>query len=86
MEASDGDCVGQVDANADKLDCMMCLVFQHLERRVAASDFKQVWRCLASGFFASVLSTHRSKFTQYIMWYLCKEVGISLPSFQNTLS
>ena len=53
-----------VDETADKLDSMMELTFQHLERRGAAGQLGAAWDTLLGAFERSVLLTHRSKFTQ----------------------
>lgn len=57
----------RVDETADKLDSMMELTFQHLERRMAAGQGNSAWDTLLGAFERCVLLTHRSKFTQVRM-------------------
>ncbi|PNH03401.1 RNA polymerase I-specific transcription initiation factor RRN3 [Tetrabaena socialis] len=60
-----------VDEMANKLDSMMELAFEHLAKRIAAGDQRQVWETLLSAFERTVLNTHRSKFTQFLLFYSC---------------
>lgn len=60
-----------VDETADKLDSMMELTFQHLERRGAAGQLGAAWDTLLGAFERSVLLTHRSKFTQVRRLWAC---------------
>ncbi|PRW34096.1 RNA polymerase I-specific transcription initiation factor RRN3-like [Chlorella sorokiniana] len=62
-----------VDETADKLDSMMELTFQHLERRGAAGQLGTAWDTLLGAFERSVLLTHRSKFTQFLLFYACRQ-------------
>lgn len=61
------------DEMADKLDHMMKIMFQFLEQECtenkdqAANVFQQVLRV----FDRSILHTHRSKFPQFLVFYLC---------------
>ena len=54
----------RVDETADKLDSLMELTFQHLQRRQAAGQLGAAWDTLLGAFERCVLLTHRSKFTQ----------------------
>ena len=49
---------------ADKLDSMMELTLEHLQRRTAAGQGAAAWDTLLGAFERCVLLTHRSKFTQ----------------------
>ncbi|KAG2436969.1 hypothetical protein HXX76_006484 [Chlamydomonas incerta] len=60
-----------VDEMANKLDSMMELAFEHLGKRIAAGELRQLWDTLLSAFERSILNTHRSKFTQFLVFYAC---------------
>ncbi len=60
-----------VDEMADKLDSMMELAFEHLNRRISAGQLRQVWDTLLASFERTILNTHRSKFTQFLLFYAC---------------
>ncbi|GLC47104.1 hypothetical protein PLESTF_001444200 [Pleodorina starrii] len=60
-----------VDEMANKMDSMMELAFEHLEKRIAAGHLRQAWETLLSAFERTILNTHRSKFTQFLLFYTC---------------
>lgn len=61
-----------VDETANKLDSMMELMFAHLQRRAEqAGGMQQLWDTLLGIFERTILNTHRSKFTQYILFFIC---------------
>ncbi|KXZ57030.1 hypothetical protein GPECTOR_1g930 [Gonium pectorale] len=60
-----------VDEMANKMDSMMELAFEHLNRRLAAGDLRQLWDTLLSAFERTILNTHRSKFTQFLLYFAC---------------
>ncbi|KAI3426053.1 hypothetical protein D9Q98_008021 [Chlorella vulgaris] len=64
-----------VDETADKLDSLMELSFGHLQRRHAAAGqpTKGAFETLLAAFERSVLLTHRSKFTQFLLFYSCRQ-------------
>ena len=62
-----------VDEAVDKLDSLMELVLDHVARRCAAGQLAQVWATLMAAFERSLLHTHRSKFTQYLLFRACAE-------------
>ncbi|GBF88999.1 hypothetical protein Rsub_01498 [Raphidocelis subcapitata] len=62
-----------VDEAVDKLDSMMELVLQHMARRCEAGQLPQLWATLLAAFERSLLHTHRSKFTQYLLFRACAE-------------
>ena len=75
-----------VDETADKLDSMMELTLQHLSRRMMAGQLLLVWETLLASFDRTVLHTHRSKFTQFLMFYLLRHAPDScLQSFLHFL-
>eukprot|EP00887_Chlorella_sp_A99_P008082 scaffold12.g8082.t1 len=60
----------------DKLDSMMELTFAHLQRRVGAGQLAQAWATLLAAFERSVLHTHRSKFAQFLLFFLCRAAPV----------
>ncbi|GFR40492.1 hypothetical protein Agub_g1060 [Astrephomene gubernaculifera] len=60
-----------VDEMANKMDSMMELAFEHLGKRIAAGELRRLWDTLLSAFERTVLNTHRSKFTQFLLFYTC---------------
>lgn len=59
-----------VDETADKLDSMMELTLGHLNRRLAAGQLLLVWNTILAAFDRTVLHTHRSKFTQFVVFHI----------------
>ena len=59
--------------SAEKLDALMGLVFEHLGRRCEAGQLRAAWETTLHTFQRTILHTHRSKFTQYLLWYLCEK-------------
>ncbi len=51
----------------------MGLVFEHLGRRCEAGQLQAAWNTTLHTFQRAILHTHRSKFTQYLLWYLCEK-------------
>jgi hypothetical protein len=51
----------------------MGLVFEHLGRRCEAGQLAAAWATTLHTFQRTILHTHRSKFTQYLLWYLCEK-------------
>eukprot|EP00798_Chlamydomonas_sp_ICE-L_P000589 gene589-2011_t len=63
-----------VDRAANKLDSMMELTFQHLAHRCQVSEHHmQLWDVLLGIFERSILNTHRSKFTQFLIFFVCMQ-------------
>lgn len=60
---------------AEKLDALMSLVLAHLEQRCEQGQLAGAWSTLLHAFERGILDTHRSKFTQYLLWYLCRQVS-----------
>ena len=59
--------------SAEKLDALMGLVFEHLGRRCEVGQLHAAWATTLHTFQRTILHTHRSKFTQYLLWYLCEK-------------
>ena len=64
----------QTDETAEKLDSMMFLVFEYLRTRATQGQLQRTWQAVLDSFFTTVLNTHKSKFTQYLLWYLLDQV------------
>ncbi|EGZ20934.1 hypothetical protein PHYSODRAFT_328981 [Phytophthora sojae] len=76
----------QVDEMADKLDQMMLVMFEHIEQCTAApdaatdasneeTDVRQaalIFKYLLKVFEHSILNTHRSKYPQFLLFYVCR--------------
>jgi len=75
-EASTSGCHATTET-AEKLDALMELVFKHLEHRCEQGQLSGAWTTLLHTFGQSILDTHRSKFTQYLLWYLCRQASCS---------
>ena len=60
-----------LDETADKLDGMMDIVFAHLGRRISAGDFDNTLQTLLRALQTSLLQTYKSKFTQFLIFYVC---------------
>ena len=80
----------QIDETAEKLDSMMTQVFQYISRCQQSGQLVTTWQALLDSFFITVLNTHRSKFTQYLLWYILDMVRTSQKykstSFENSKS
>jgi RNA polymerase I-specific transcription initiation factor RRN3 len=61
-----------VDETADKLDSMMEMTMEHLERRVVAGQLPATWDTTLGAFERTILHTHRSKFVQFLVFYLAR--------------
>lgn len=83
----------KVDEMADKLDQMMVIMFAHIEQIVGASGLDggaselnvqkaaSVFKFLLKVFEHSILNTHRSKYPQFLLFYVCRMD----PQFQDVL-
>jgi len=67
----------QVDEAAEKLDSMMTQVFQFISNCCLKGQLGATWQALLDSFFATVLNTHRSKFTQFLLWQILHQVSES---------
>ena len=65
-----------VDETADKMDSLMEMTMAHLRHRISHGEIQNVWRSLLQAFESVVLHTHRSKFTQFIMFYVASQSPI----------
>jgi len=55
---------------AEKMDSLMELLLAHFKRRIMRGEVQNVWKSLLDAFDSIVLQTHRSKFTQYAVFYV----------------
>ena len=67
----------EVDEMAEKLDCVMLLLFEHLDRVVGRdggeegrADAAQLFEGLAPTLEGPILATHRCKYVQFVLFYL----------------
>ncbi|KAM5547044.1 RNA polymerase I-specific transcription initiation factor RRN3 [Rosa sericea] len=56
---------------AEKLDTLMVLTFEHLESCEAGGRLSEVFKTLLETFRNKVLTTCKSKFVQFVMFYAC---------------
>jgi RNA polymerase I-specific transcription initiation factor RRN3 len=62
-----------VDEMADKLDSLMLLIMEYVERRINSNLFNayNLYYVLSRAFESSILITHKSKFVQFLLLHLC---------------
>ncbi|MCO5571465.1 hypothetical protein L7F22_025205 [Adiantum nelumboides] len=58
-------------AVADKMDVLMDMTLQHLQKCVEAGRIEQVFSTLMTSFQSTILDTFKSKFTQFLIFYVC---------------
>ena len=63
-----------IDETADSLDSLMELTFDHLVWRCQAGQLQRTWAVMLSAFERTLLHTYRSKFTQFLVYYMCQQV------------
>lgn len=56
---------------ADKMDVLMELTLDHLKACVDEGRLPQVYDTLMHSFQSTILTTHKSKFTQFLVFFLC---------------
>lgn len=63
----------KVDEMAEKLDTLMYLIFDHLQALITSRQKspRQCFQMIMSTFESVILTTHRCKFVQFIIVYLC---------------
>ena len=70
----------QLPEVADTMDSLMELTFQHLAQRCAAGQLRTAWSALLVALDRALLATHRSKFTQFLLWFVAQQVrGARIP-------
>ena len=73
-----------IDETADTLDSLMELTFDHLLWRCNdAAQLQRTWAVMLAAFDRTLLHTYRSKFTQFLVYYMCQQVS-ALP--ETTIS
>ncbi|CAM6032913.1 unnamed protein product, partial [Sphagnum compactum] len=60
-----------LDEMADKMDLMMDMTFNHLQMCVNQGHCNLVFETLIWSFQTTILDTHKSKFTQFLIFYVC---------------
>ncbi|KAI5067231.1 hypothetical protein GOP47_0017759 [Adiantum capillus-veneris] len=68
---SDGERRLSLCAVADKMDILMDMTLQHLQKCVEAGRIEQVFSTLMASFQSTILDTYKSKFTQFLIFYVC---------------
>jgi len=63
-----------IDETADCLDSLMELTFDHLLWRGNAGQQQRAWAVMLSAFERTLLHTYRSKFIQFLVYYMCQQV------------
>ena len=64
-----------IDETADTLDSLMELTFDHLLWRCSeAGQLPRTWAVMLAAFDRTLLHTYRSKFTQFLVYYMCQQV------------
>lgn len=58
--------------NAAKLDVLIDLFISYINNRRSEADMDNLFAILLRIFDATILSTHKSKYTQFIIFYMCK--------------
>jgi len=63
----------RVDEMAEKLDSLMFLLFQHLQKCSMSSSMEpsRLYRMIIKTFYSIILTTHRSKYVQFVIFLLC---------------
>uniref|UniRef100_A0A0C9S8N3 TSA: Wollemia nobilis Ref_Wollemi_Transcript_4138_2773 transcribed RNA sequence n=1 Tax=Wollemia nobilis TaxID=56998 RepID=A0A0C9S8N3_9CONI len=56
---------------ADKMDMLMELTLNHLKLCAEEGRLPQVYDTLMHSFQSTIMNTHKSKFTQFLIFYLC---------------
>ncbi|DBB10726.1 hypothetical protein WJX82_002210 [Trebouxia sp. C0006] len=63
-----------IDETADTLDSLMELTFDHLLWRCNdAAQLQRTWAVMLAAFDRTLLHTYRSKFTQFLVYYMCQQ-------------
>lgn len=60
-----------LDEIADKMDVMMDMTLEHLQMCVNNGHGNQVFEALIRSFQTTILDTYKSKFTQFLLFYMC---------------
>ncbi|KAK9279483.1 hypothetical protein L1049_013162 [Liquidambar formosana] len=72
------------NTNAEKLDSLMVLTFEHLESCDRGGRLIEVFETLLQSFQITVLNAYKSKFAQFVMFYACslnpESCGVRFPS------
>lgn len=62
-----------IDETADALDSLMEQTFEHLVWRCQQGQLQRAWAVMMSTFERTLLLTYRSKFTQFLVYYMCQQ-------------
>ena len=61
----------RVDEMADKLDSLMTILMEHIRAYASEHGAQSLYRMVSPVFDSSVLTTHRSKFVQFVVLLIC---------------
>mmetsp|Transcript_52377 Transcript_52377/g.131610 ORF Transcript_52377/g.131610 Transcript_52377/m.131610 type:complete len:609 (-) Transcript_52377:47-1873(-) len=63
-----------VSENADKLDCLMEVLFDFIDNTCHEGDTKvdELFVCLLRIFDSVIVDTHKLKYTQFLLFYICR--------------
>jgi RNA polymerase I-specific transcription initiation factor RRN3 len=62
----------EVPEMAEKLDVLMELMFEFIDECISTGRSQEVWITLLKLFDTKVLTTHKSKYTQFLVFYLSR--------------
>ena len=77
-----------VDEMAEKLDSLMLIIFEYLEESISSGvSASELFQILLQIFEASIINTHKSKFVQFLILYLCgsESKSVSNPELDSVL-
>ena len=77
-----------VDEMAEKLDSLMLILFEYFEESISSgASASELFQILLQIFEASIINTHKSKFVQFLILYLCgsESKSVSDPEFAQVL-
>jgi len=61
----------RIEEMAEKLDSLMLLLFQHLQSNNKQMPTQQLYKMILPAFDSIILTTHRSKYVQFVILFLC---------------
>jgi len=78
LSTAEGAAVTSVDEMASKLDSLMLLLFEYSAHHTSLPAIGQLFRVFSNVFESSVLICHKSKFVQFLLFYVCGQEGKAL--------
>jgi RNA polymerase I-specific transcription initiation factor RRN3 len=74
----------EIEEMANKLDVMMDIFLDYLNKR-PASEIDEIYNILMKCFDQIIIQTHKSKYTQFILFFLCNMKSSYCEHFLNYL-